>query len=78
MYLGEPLLGQPARARLSPNQNSRIAATYDTASFNTNLPAHTRWAFAKKADWFRLLARVGEMRERRERADPFTFIAAGH
>jgi len=77
MYLAEPLLGQPAHARMSPYQNSRIAATYDTASFDTSLPAHTRWAFAKKADWFRLRARVVAMRERRKRLDPFGFIATG-
>jgi hypothetical protein len=48
---------------LSPAQHSRIAATYDSAAFDISLPAHTRAAFAKKADWFRLLAQVGEKRE---------------
>jgi hypothetical protein len=73
----------PARLFLSPDQHSRIAATYDTAAFDTSLPAHTRAAFARKADWFRLLARVGEMTERaafanQKAQDPFGVIAVRH
>ena len=49
---------------LTPEQHSHIAAAYDKAAFDVSLPAQTRAAFAKKADWFRLLARVGEKRER--------------
>ena len=52
------------RMSLRPEQHSHIAAAYDKAAFDTSLPAHTRVAFAKKADWFRLLARVGEKKER--------------
>jgi hypothetical protein len=70
---------------LSPDQHSRIAATYDTAAFNTSLPGHTRAAFARKAGWFRLLARVGEIKERAALAkqmapelNPFGFITARH
>jgi hypothetical protein len=54
----------PARMSLSAEQHSLIAAAYDSAAFDVSLPAHTRAAFAKKADWFRLLARVGEKKER--------------
>ncbi len=77
----------PARMSLSAEQHSLIAAAYDSAAFDLRLPAHTRAAFAKKADWFRLLARVGEMRERTTlakqkalelQANPFGFIAARH
>jgi len=42
------------------------------AAFDISLPAHTGAAFAKKADWFRLLAHVDEKREqavRNHRAD---------
>ena len=53
----------PARISLSVEQHSLIAAAYDSAAFDVSLPAHTRAAFAKKADWFRLLARVGEKKE---------------
>ena len=67
MTHAEPLLWRtalsdrhPARMSLSPEQHSRIAATYNRAAFDTSLPAHTRAAFAKKSDWFRLLAQVGE------------------
>ena len=51
------------RMSLRPGQHFHIAAAYDKAAFDINLPAHTRAAFAKKADWFRLLARVGKKRE---------------
>jgi hypothetical protein len=53
----------PARMSLSAEQHSLIAAAYDSAAFDVSLPAHTRAAFARKADWFRLLARVGEKKE---------------
>src|SRR4029079_5071361 len=49
-----------ARISLTPEQHSHIAAAYDKAAFDVSLPAHTRAAFAKKADWFRLLARIGK------------------
>ena len=49
---------------LKAEQHSQIAATYETAAADGSLPAQIRAAFAKKADWFRLLARVGEKRER--------------
>jgi hypothetical protein len=77
-----------ARMPLTAEQHSLIAAAYDRAAVDVSLPAHTRAAFAKKADWFRLLACIGEKRERaalNERvakprglgatADPFGFIA---
>jgi len=88
MNYAEPLSQRhPARMPLSPQQHSHIAAAYDKAAFDISLPAHTRAAFAKKADWFRLLARVGEKRlqaalakqkAQEPQANPFGFIAAGH
>jgi hypothetical protein len=78
----------PARMSLTPEQHSLISAAYDKAAFDINLPAQTRAAFAKKADWFRLLARIGKKMERAApnasvanpkalgaTADPFWFIA---
>ena len=78
----------PARMSLRPEQHSHIAAAYDKAAFDMSLPAPTRAAFGKKADWFRLLASIGEKRERatlnasaaKQRApepqpNPFGFIA---
>ncbi len=89
MNYAEPLLRRaaalserhPARMFLRPEQQFHIAAAYDKAAFDTSLPAQTRTAFAKKADWFRLLARVGEKREQaaQQKApepNPFGFIAA--
>jgi hypothetical protein len=52
---------------LKAEQHSQIAAAYETAAADGRLPAQTRAAFAKKADWFRLLARVEEKRERAAR-----------
>jgi hypothetical protein len=62
----------PARMSLTPEQHSHIAAAYDKAAFDVSLPAQTRAAFAKKADWFRLLARIGE---KCQRAAPSVSVA---
>ena len=61
-----------ARMSLTPEQHSHIAAAYDKAAFDVSLPAQTRAAFAKKADWFRLLARIGE---KCQRAAPSVSVA---
>jgi hypothetical protein len=50
---------------LKAEQHSQIAAAYEKAAADGSLPAQTRAAFAKKADWFRLLARAGEKKETR-------------
>ena len=84
MSVGAAYQRHPARMFLRPEQHSYIAAAYGKAAFDISLPAQTRAAFAKKADWFRLLARIGEKRERAAlkpkalgaTADPFGFIAA--
>ena len=49
---------------LKAEQHSQIAAAYEQGAADGSLPAQTRAAFARKAVWFRLLARVGEKRER--------------
>jgi hypothetical protein len=75
-----------ARMPLTAGQHSLIATAYDRAAFDVSLPAHTRAAFGKKADWFRLLARVGEKRAalkasevkqqtQEPQPNPFGFIA---
>ena len=74
------------RMSLRPEQHFHIAAAYDKAAFDISLPAHTRAAFAKKADWFRLLARIGAKKEQAALAkqkaqesepNPFGFITGG-
>jgi hypothetical protein len=55
------------RMPLKAEQYSQIAAVYEKAAADESLPAHTRAAFAKKADWFHLLSSVGEKRERATR-----------
>jgi hypothetical protein len=52
-----------ARISLRAEQHYVIAAAYEKAAADISLPGHTRAAFARKADWFRLLARVGEKKE---------------
>src|SRR5262245_35581716 len=77
------LFQRHSRMSLRPEQHSHIAAAYDKAAFDISLPAHTRAAFAKKADWFRLLACIGEKCQRAapnasaatKSPDPFWFIA---
>jgi hypothetical protein len=73
-----------ARMPLTAQQHSLIATAYDRAAFDVSLPAHTRAVFAKKADWFRLLACVEEKRRAALNANeqtqgpqpnPFGFIA---
>ena len=77
----------PARISLKAEQHYLIAAAYEKAAADKSLPRHTRAAFARKADWFRLLARVGEKKERAAIAkqqteepqpNPFGFIAGSH
>jgi hypothetical protein len=43
---------------LTPEQHAQIAVTYDTAANDERLPMQHRRAFAKKANWFRMVARV--------------------
>jgi hypothetical protein len=90
MSAGAATLSQPYPARISlkAEQHSQVAAVYENAAADNSLPAHTRAVFARKADWFRLLARVGEKRERAAlnakptalgaQPTPFAFIAASH
>ena len=53
----------PARISLKAEQHYVIAAAYEKAAADLSLPGRTRAAFTRKADWFRLLARVGEKKE---------------
>jgi hypothetical protein len=81
----EPLSQRhPARMSLTPGQHSLIATAYDRGAFDVRL--HQSGLCKKKADWFRLLACIGEKRaalnERVAKpkglgatANPFGFIA---
>jgi hypothetical protein len=51
-------LGARLRALLI-EQHSRIAAAYEKAASDYMVPPQHREAFARKADWFRMLARLG-------------------
>jgi hypothetical protein len=44
---------------LTPEQNLQIAAAYEKAATDYTVPPQHRKAFARKAEWFRMLARLG-------------------
>ena len=44
---------------LTPEQHAQIAAVYDKCAADHMVPPPQRTAFARKADWFRMLARLG-------------------
>ena len=44
---------------LTPEQNLQIAAAYEKAATDYMVPPQHRKAFARKAEWFRMLARLG-------------------
>ena len=48
---------------LKAEEHHLIAAAHQKTATDRSLPGHTRAAFARKADWFRLLARVGEKKK---------------
>jgi hypothetical protein len=43
---------------LTPKQSLQIAAAYEKAATDYTVPPQHRKAFARKADWFRMLARL--------------------
>jgi hypothetical protein len=49
--------------RLTSAQHSQIAAAYERAAEDEKLPPQPRAGFAKKAQWFRMLAQVAEAKE---------------
>jgi hypothetical protein len=44
---------------LTPEQHSSIAMAYERAAADEMVPPPQRAVFARKADWFRMLARIG-------------------
>jgi len=44
---------------LTVEQRLQIAMVYEKAAADTMVPPQQRAAFARKADWFRMLARIG-------------------
>ena len=44
---------------LTPEQHSTIAMAYEKAAADKMVPPPQRAAFARKADWFHMLARLG-------------------
>jgi hypothetical protein len=43
----------------TPEQYRHIAETYDSIAADHSLPPAQREGFARKADWYRMLARLG-------------------
>jgi hypothetical protein len=48
---------------LTAEQHSQIATLYEKAAADRMVPAPQRAAFARKAEWLRMLARIGAKRE---------------
>jgi hypothetical protein len=44
-------------------QHSQIATVYEKAAADRMVPPQQRAAFARKAEWFRMLARIGAKKE---------------
>jgi hypothetical protein len=60
---------------LKSEQHSQIATAYEKAAADPMMPAPQRKAFARKAEWFRLLAQIGARKEakavsKEERSQP--------
>ena len=45
--------------KLTPEQHWQVAAAYEKAATEHTVPLQHRKAFARKAEWFRMLARLG-------------------
>ena len=50
---------------LKAEQHSQIATAYEKAAADPMIPAPQRAAFARKSEWFRLLARIAAKTEAR-------------
>jgi hypothetical protein len=48
---------------LKAEQQSQVATVYEKAAADMRIPAPQRAAFARKAEWFRLLARLRAKKE---------------
>ena len=48
---------------LTPEQHAQIAAVYDKCAADHMVPPPQRAAFARKAEWFRMLARLAAKQE---------------
>lgn len=48
---------------LTAEQHSQIATVYEKAAADRMVPPQQRAAFARKAEWFRMLARIAEKNE---------------
>ena len=48
---------------LAPEQYLQIAAAYEKAGMDYLVPSQHRKAFARKAEWFRMLAQVASKRK---------------
>jgi hypothetical protein len=48
---------------LTPEQHRQIAASYENAASDYMVPTQHRKAFARKAELYRMLARIGDKQE---------------
>ena len=57
------MVADSAEMVLRAKQHSQIATAYERAAADESLPPQPRAAFARKANWFRMLARIGAKKE---------------
>jgi hypothetical protein len=77
---------RPLRMALTSEQQWKIAAVYEKAAAdNMTVPSQQRAAFARKANWFRMLARIrarkeaaAALKERRPSESSREFASAAH
>ena len=53
----------PAEMALTAEQHSQIATVYENAAADRMVPPQHQAAFARKAHWFRMLARIAAKKE---------------
>ena len=64
---------------LTAKQHSQIAMAYQIGAVDRRVPPQARVAFAHKADWFRMLARIAAKKEAAMEVERLTqlLVAAG-
>jgi hypothetical protein len=70
-------LSQSAVMALTAEQHAQLAAAYERAAADFLLPPEKRAEYAKKADWFRLLAGLAAKNEKRAPRALRCFTRAG-
>jgi uncharacterized protein YraI len=76
-FLGKRIIRSDLPMALTAEQHAAIATSYDQAAADFSLPAERRAEFARKADWFRHLAKLEAKRESAGRMPDASIQSAG-